>query len=133
MPHGARVLRVNLKSVTNVNSGGVRSWIQWLNSLSSDLDRKFEECSLAVTQQAMNIANFLLGSIVSYYVPYFCDHCNKDASLLVVAPALPAATCPCGECNGSMTLDVPMEMLAGLFDKPSTSSRPLDPRRSNLM
>jgi hypothetical protein len=116
---GTRILRINMKEVTRVNSGGVRSWLQWLNPLSTELDRRFEECSFAVTQQATNISNFLLGSIVSYYVPYFCEACSGEAVMLIEAPSLPQSTRPCAVCGATMTLDVPMEMLLGLFEKAS--------------
>lgn len=116
IPATTRELRLDLSGVTRINSGGVRSWIQWLATLPTDVACHVERCSFAVTQQAVSIANFLPGQVHGFAVPYYCDACGHDDLLHVEPPAPPPETRPCTACGAAAQLDMPLDMIAGLLE-----------------
>lgn len=114
IPGAATRVRVNLRGVQRINSGGVRAWIHWLGSAPSHVEWVFEECSFPVVQQGTTIANFLPGQVTSYLAPYFCDACGDENLVLVRAPNLPAEHRACAACDEQATLDYPIDALRPL-------------------
>ena len=111
-----RVLHLDLAGVTRINSGGVRSWIQWLATLPSGIACHVEACSFAVTQQAVSIANFLPGQLHGFAVPYYCEACGHDDLVQAQPPTAPAETRPCSACGATAQLDMPLDMIQGLLE-----------------
>src|SRR5512145_321247 len=78
---------INTEGVDRINSCGVRDWVTWLG----DLDKHGAEpilvaCSPAIMTQVNLVNNFVgLGTIRSFYAPYYCQVCNADKMLLIDA------------------------------------------------
>jgi ABC-type transporter Mla MlaB component len=112
VPAGAQRLDVFCKGITRVNSMGITKWILFFREIrKKGIAVRYFEMPVAV----VNLCNFVSGmvepgEIQSFYLPYFCDSCNHEMSILrtsesfrelrslppaksVELPALPCAAC----------------------------------------
>lgn len=75
-----RVVEIDLSQVTSINSVGIREWMSLLDTLSTDSFLKLSHCPRPIVEQ-MNILDGFVPEkceIKSFYVPYFCESCNKE-------------------------------------------------------
>lgn len=78
---GTGPLSFDMAAVDQINSCGVREWIQFVRKLA-DAERGFElvRCSPAIVRQLNTIANFRGGGQVrSVMLPYYCPSCRNEA------------------------------------------------------
>lgn len=75
---------IDFADVTVLNSLGIRTWMVWLRQWIGQKDFVFRRCPKAVVDQFNVLSGFLpKGSVVeSFYVPYFCDACTREQSIL---------------------------------------------------
>ncbi len=101
-------LRVNLGGVTRLNSTGVREWLRFVRELKIDTF-VLEECTVPFVQQIGMIFNMAPpSSVLSIYLPFFCQACNHSVSVLAATQAArDVATTPdrCPKCGGDMEFD----------------------------
>ncbi len=73
-------LVINSKSVTRINSVGVKAWIKYFQTAASKGSKiKFIECSTAIVEQINLISNFTCGGDVeSIYVPFTSEDDNSE-------------------------------------------------------
>ena len=105
----------NFKSVSQVNSCGVRSWINFLRDLEKDGQRdiSFEECTGEIVMQINMIPSFKSSAkINSVYGAYVCDDCGHEDSVLFEQgknlPSTPNDELPdvkCSKCGSEMELE----------------------------
>ncbi len=104
----------NLRSVSHINSFGVREWINLVQSLGERHEMQFEECSVPIIEQLNMISNFFgEGKVVSFFAPYLCEECEEgetevlleSAELTGEAPELSAPPKDCPQCGKSMEFD----------------------------
>lgn len=79
-----KILAINLDGITHVNSLGIRSWIQWVATLTNIETYIFKKCPMVIINQ-VNILQGLLpagSSIESFYIPFFCASCGHDGKVL---------------------------------------------------
>lgn len=108
---GPGQLSFDLAAVDQINSCGVREWIQFVRKLA-ETDRGFElvRCSPAIVRQLNTIANFRGGGQVrSVMLPYYCPSCRNEAhrplDLAAGAPREIPEELPCPTCSGTMEFD----------------------------
>ena len=107
-------LVLDLSGVNQINSCGVREWVNAIHALEkSGKALTFERCSFAVVSQLNMIASFRGNAEVrSIQVPFFCGECNERyprlveltqdrESVLGVADEAP----PCPQCGKTMEFD----------------------------
>lgn len=108
---GPGQLSFDMEAVDQINSCGVREWIQFVRKLA-DADRRFElvRCSPAIVRQLNTIANFRGdGQIRSVMLPYYCPSCRNEQrrplELSDGAPREIPEELPCPTCSGTMEFD----------------------------
>ena len=70
---------INLMQVKKVDSLGIRSWIRFMESFSTNREIEFEECSPIVVMQINMIPEFSMGAkIISVYGEFTCPSCEKE-------------------------------------------------------
>lgn len=103
-----------LGEVRRINSCGVREWVNFVRDLPHVTELAFSHCSPAIVTQLNMIYNFRgRAKIRSFYAPYVCEACGREAEQLIdvptqVAPrgerlALPSFACP--DCQAPMEFD----------------------------
>jgi hypothetical protein len=99
----------NFKNLTGISSIGIRSWVNFLKDLGAK-EIFYEECSPLIVRQ-MNMVPSFLGNakVLSVFVPYVCENCEKEKLVLVSADQFGknvTETFPCDACKqGEMELD----------------------------
>ena len=69
----------NLKSINQIDSLGIRSWIQFMESFAPNREIEFEECCPSVVMQINMIPEFRMGAKVrSVYGEFTCPACEKE-------------------------------------------------------
>ena len=106
------MISLDLAQVEQINSCGVREWINFVNVLrESGKKLEFHRCSPAIVRQLNMISNFKGGGKVqSILAPYYCDHCDHELTVVVdvadiASPPEIAETIPCPECGEEMEFD----------------------------
>lgn len=103
---------INLEGIDLINSCGVREWVQAIKVFPKHGRVLFEKCAPRIVEQVNYVANFLgSGEIVSFYAPYFCPKCKKEANILLTVEGLlrskpvkaPVEKCPA--CKAQMEFD----------------------------
>lgn len=76
------ILVFNFKDVTGINSCGVRNWVNLIKNLQGQIF--YAECAPLIVRQ-LNMVPSFKGSaqVASVYVPYVCDSCEHERSVLV--------------------------------------------------
>jgi len=103
---------VHGQAVPNINSAGVRNWVQYFMGITAQGVRlTFVECSVTLVQQMSAISNFSAGAPVqSIYVPYLCGQCKAEfvglmqcADIKKLNKKLPPTKC--SKCGGEAVFD----------------------------
>lgn len=115
-------VRFNLGEIRRINSSGVREWVDFIGMLDEVDELIFSHCSPSVIIQINMIYNFAgRARIRSFYAPYSCADCHREASKLVdvrdtpqsIDELLPEHTCE--DCGGVLEFDeIPERYLAFL-------------------
>ena len=94
----------NFKEITSINSCGVRSWVNFIKSLGKQ-SVAYEECPPVIVRQ-MNMVPSFVGpaNVLSVYVPYVCDGCDTEKTVLVNRSQFSgklqiASSFPCDSCK----------------------------------
>lgn len=73
----------NFKNLENVNSLGIRTWVNFLKELGK-VQIVYEECPPLVVRQMNMVPSFLGGAqVLSVFVPYVCDACDTEKLVLM--------------------------------------------------
>lgn len=104
-------VEVNCKDVTKINSNGVKSWISYFTSLTSQGTKlSFSQLSPVLVEQLNSLSNFCVSAKVhSLMVPFACTKCHKETIIPMDIPTLKANPEPepivCPHCKGSAEFD----------------------------
>lgn len=80
----------HLEEVKNFNSIGLREWIFLLKDIGALGNLVFRKCSVTIIDQINMVPDSLgLGTVESFFAPYYCNHCEVKAvdRLIKVADA----------------------------------------------
>jgi len=109
---GKKVI-INFGQVSNVNSCGVRAWINFVRDLQKDRKLIFEECTPEIINQINMIPNFRGNAeISSLYGGFSCGSCGNHKNVLFkkggnlpasISDGLPPVNCD--KCNNAMELE----------------------------
>ena len=102
---------INLEGIDLINSCGVREWVHAVQVFPKTGKVVYEKCAPRIVEQANYVANFLgNGKMTSFFAPYYCAKCKKEANVLLEVENLrsrpvkaPAAKCP--TCKSAMEFD----------------------------
>jgi anti-anti-sigma regulatory factor len=97
------LVAIDLSEVDRINSCGVRDWVNWISALEARGSKMlFLDCSPSIVAQINLVNNFTgSGRIKSLYLPYYCEDCNEEHSLLYEAEDLTSEQLPpVSRCNG---------------------------------
>lgn len=104
---------INFSQVTNVNSCGVRAWINFMRDLQKDRKLIFEECTPEIINQINMIPNFRgSADIQSLFGGFTCQSCGNHQNVLFkkglnlpvsIGDGLPEVKCE--KCSSKMELD----------------------------
>jgi hypothetical protein len=101
---------LNFKNITSINSCGIRSWVNFLKELGAH-EVFYEECPPVIVRQMNMVPSFVgKAKVLSVFVPYVCDACEKEHLELLSDKDFKASdlkeTFPCPYCQkGEMELD----------------------------
>jgi len=118
---GIQELWIDLSKMQYLNSLGVKHWVLWTGSLKPTLKITMSKCPSSIINQVNMVAGFLPSAAIieSFYIPYSCEKCSQESSLLhengkhfvMGNPQRPGwitpiATNPCPKCKVDMEPDV---------------------------
>ncbi len=105
------LVAIDLSEVDRINPCGVRDWVNWIHALEAKgATMLFLECSPSIVAQINLVNNFTgSGHIKSLYLPYYCESCNEESTLLYEAKDLAPEQLPpvsrCNSCQHVMDFD----------------------------
>lgn len=75
---------IDLKGVRSINSVGIREWLNWMRPISDQSQVVFLKTPKALVFQMNMVEGFLpkSGFVKSFYVPFYCEKCDKEESVL---------------------------------------------------
>lgn len=84
VPEGVKAVTVDLQFVKSINSYGIREWLNWVRPLAARAKIEFINCPKSIVLQFNTVEGFLPqgASVSSFYVPYFCEKCDREKSVL---------------------------------------------------
>ena len=79
-----KAIRVELGLVKAINSVGIREWLNWIRPLADVSRVTLAHCPKALVFQLNMVEGFLPkgGVVDSFYVPFFCEKCDKELNVL---------------------------------------------------
>jgi hypothetical protein len=77
-------LVIDLQFVKSINSYGIREWLNWIRPIAARAKINFVNCPKSIVLQFNTVEGFLPAGarVSSFYVPYFCEKCDRDKSVL---------------------------------------------------
>lgn len=113
LPRVGQKVIINLKGVTNVNSCGVRGWVNWMREAGKNREIIFDECTPEIVTQINMIPSFRgKAKIKSVYAAYSCSSCDyKGTVLFESGKTLPKSSDAgvtdqkCPKCRSDMEMD----------------------------
>lgn len=95
----------DFNGVTMINSCGIREWIKFVDDLSISSHIVYENCPQIIIEQINMVHGFVPNGamINSFYAPYYCESCGKEAKIHLNAQDVknrkaPKVKCPhCGQ------------------------------------
>jgi CheY-like chemotaxis protein len=96
----------DLRHLNLINSMGVSRWVDFLRGIPEEISFRFAHCSVAFCTQASFIPDMVgRGRVESFFAPYYCSACDREAERELSAaqlesdePSPPNLVCPsCGE------------------------------------
>ncbi len=112
---GLKELMLEFDGLTLINSCGIRDWVAWVKTFPAGLVTKFTNCPSILVDQINMINGFVPngGVVDSFYIPYFCDDCDKVVNKTVTkgkdydGEGFEAEDeMPCPDCGAESELDV---------------------------
>ena len=101
----------NFKKLENVNSLGVRTWVNFMKELGK-VQVCYEECPPLIVRQMNMVPSFKgQAQVTSVFVPYVCDACDTEKLVLIQGdkladPSSIPEAFTCDTCKkGEMELD----------------------------
>jgi hypothetical protein len=103
---GRRVV-VDVGAVKNINSFGVRTWVNFLHDLCAHATEvTIQRMPPVLVNQAGMVANFLgRARVESFFSPWCCVECDHEQLELHPIDAELPAVYRCPECDGEMEFD----------------------------
>jgi len=86
---GVERLVLDLESVSNINSAGIRLWLQWMNAvrlLNPNVVLSVRACPKSMVDQMNFIRDFVPKATIveSFFVPFYCETCDHSDRVLLV-------------------------------------------------
>lgn len=127
---------IDLDGIESISSAGVRRWVSWIWNLEKQFPSAtitLTRCQVPMVHQITTFRKFLPAKSVidSLYIPYYCDACGADASILFdrvtlekdgiyLPELLQNKVVDCPTCSKPMNLDVDPVTCASLFAEKSS-------------
>lgn len=105
------IIRIDLANLANLSSLGVRSWMQWVNSIDRKKNITLENCPKVFVNMVNLVQNMVPPHlhIKSIGIPYFCTKCGKafceNVELTKDLPKSLPDSKPCDNCGAEAELD----------------------------
>lgn len=102
-----KTISFDFNQVNMINSCGIREWIKFLEKIPEKSTIVYNNCPQIIIEQINMVHGFFRkGAVInSFYAPYFCESCNKEAKIHLKTEQVknkkaPKIECPnCGEEN----------------------------------
>ncbi len=77
-------ITIDLHSVKAINSVGIREWLDWIRPVADQAQITLMRAPKALVFQFNMVEGFLppKATVTSFYVPYYCDKCDKEENVL---------------------------------------------------
>lgn len=100
----------DFKEVSMINSCGIREWIRFLESVPERTSITYNNCPQIIIEQINMVHGFFRkgATINSFYAPYFCENCNKEAKVHLETKDVKNRKAPkvdCPTCGKPMDFD----------------------------
>jgi anti-anti-sigma regulatory factor len=75
----------DLEKVTHINSCGIREWIKFQETLSTNSSLLYRKCPQVIVEQMNIVKGFVRegGKIESFYAPYFYEEKDEEVKVLL--------------------------------------------------
>jgi anti-anti-sigma regulatory factor/DNA-directed RNA polymerase subunit RPC12/RpoP len=99
-----KTITFDFNQVSMINSCGIREWIKFLEQIPESSTVIYNNCPQIIIEQINMVHGFFRkGAVInSFYAPYFCEKCEKEAKIHLKAQQVknkkaPKVDCPnCG-------------------------------------
>ncbi|HLE09883.1 MAG: hypothetical protein A2504_10805 [Bdellovibrionales bacterium RIFOXYD12_FULL_39_22] len=105
----------DFKELNLINSCGIREWVVWLRNIPASIEVLYRNCPRILIEQINMIEGLMPanGYIESFYLPYYCEECDKQTMLLCErgkdytrSGMETKEFVPCSKCQGNSEIDV---------------------------
>jgi DNA-directed RNA polymerase subunit RPC12/RpoP len=99
-----KTVSFDFDKITMINSCGIREWIKFNEKIPAKSNIVYKKCPQIIIEQINMVHGFFRqGAVIeSFYAPYYCEKCGKEAKIHVKSDQVknrkaPEADCPhCG-------------------------------------
>lgn len=95
-----KTISFDFGKVGMINSCGIREWIKFLEKIPEKSAIVYHNCPQIIIEQINMVHGFFRkGAVISsFYAPYFCEGCNKEAKILLKTEQIKNRKAPSVEC-----------------------------------
>ncbi len=105
-----KTISFDFNQVNMINSCGIREWIKFLEKIPEATHVIYNNCPQIIIEQINMVHGFFRkgASINSFYAPYFCENCDKENKVHLMADQVKNRKAPkmeCPKCGEAMDFD----------------------------
>lgn len=105
-----KTISFDFNQVNMINSCGIREWIKFLEKIPEATHVIYNNCPQIIIEQINMVHGFFRkgASINSFYAPYFCESCDKENKVHLMADQVKNRKAPkmeCPKCGEEMDFD----------------------------
>lgn len=105
-----KTISFDFNQVNMINSCGIREWIKFLEKIPEATHVIYNNCPQIIIEQINMVHGFFRkgASINSFYAPYFCENCDKENKVHLMAEQVKNRKAPkmeCPKCEEVMDFD----------------------------
>lgn len=103
-----KTISFDFDKVNMINSCGIREWIKFIEKIPAECQMIYNNCPQIIIEQINMVHGFFRkGSVInSFYAPYYCENCDKEAKIHLKAEQVKGKKAPqmnCPNCGSSDT------------------------------
>lgn len=90
----------DFNKVSMINSCGIREWIKFLEKIPEKSSISYNNCPQIIIEQINMVHGFFRkGALInSFYAPYYCEKCGKEAKVHLLAEQIKNKKAPQVDC-----------------------------------
>lgn len=114
---GQETISFDFDKISMINSCGIREWIKFIEILPARCSIVYKNCPQIIIEQINMVHGFFRegSNIESFYAPYYCEKCGKEAKLHLKSDQVKNRKAPKANCPHCGNEDVEFDAIEGQY------------------